>query len=70
MEKKKEYVERIPIMEWPELDRKMAIVTRMTRDPPLKQQQKGKIPESEEDMDTLYPSFKNSIKRNRNIPAG
>ena len=34
MEKEKEYrANRIPIAEWPELERKMGIITRMTRDP-------------------------------------
>ncbi len=33
---KKELRERLPIAEWPELDRKIAIISRMTSDPPLK----------------------------------
>jgi hypothetical protein len=32
---KKEYRERLPITDWPELDRKIAIISRMTSDPPL-----------------------------------
>lgn len=37
MNKKNEYRERLPIMEWPELERKMGIIARMTSDPPPKQ---------------------------------
>jgi len=29
--------ERIPIAEWPDLERRMAIISRMTSDPPIKQ---------------------------------
>jgi hypothetical protein len=28
--------ERLPITEWPDLERKMGIISRMTSDPPLK----------------------------------
>jgi hypothetical protein len=37
MEETKEYIASgIPIAEWPELERKMGIISRMTREPPLK----------------------------------
>ncbi|MFX1559034.1 MAG: hypothetical protein ACFFBL_00425 [Promethearchaeota archaeon] len=32
---KEELRERLPIAEWPELDRRIAIISRMTSDPPL-----------------------------------
>jgi len=41
MEETKEYIaNRIPIAEWPELERKMGIISRMTRDPPLKEKRR------------------------------
>ncbi|TFG30134.1 hypothetical protein EU528_08695 [Candidatus Thorarchaeota archaeon] len=43
MKRKRKNIERIPIAEWPELERRMGIISRMTSDPP---------PQSGEDMAT------------------
>jgi hypothetical protein len=41
MEETKEYIaNQIPITEWPELERKMGIISRMTRDPPKNKSKK------------------------------
>jgi hypothetical protein len=46
MEKEKEYIEkRIKIAEWPDLERKMGVIARMTSEPPLLQMDK--------EMDTI-----------------
>jgi hypothetical protein len=34
-EMEEKFRERLPITEWPELERKMGIISRMTSDPPL-----------------------------------
>jgi len=47
MEKKNEYRVNLPIAKWPELDRKMAIIARMTSDPPAIRLQKD-APELQE----------------------
>jgi hypothetical protein len=40
MEENKEYIANgLPIAEWPELERKMGIISRMTRDAPQKMKQ-------------------------------
>jgi hypothetical protein len=56
MDKKSKYRERIPIAQWPELERKMAIVARMTSDPPpmIKQEEKTPLGLDEVDALTLF----------------
>ncbi len=41
MKETREYIPNtIPIAEWPELERKMGIISRMTSDPPLKEKRR------------------------------
>jgi hypothetical protein len=60
MEKEKEYVEkRIPIVEWPDLERRMGVIARMTSEPrPLR---------TNEDMDSISLQSENENRKTRNI---
>ncbi len=56
MEKEKEYVEkRIQIADWPDLERKMGVIARMTSEPPLLQ--------INEEMDTISLQSRNENHR-------
>ncbi|MFW9789188.1 MAG: hypothetical protein ACFFE2_15975 [Candidatus Thorarchaeota archaeon] len=48
---KEEFRERLPIAEWPELDRKIAIISRMTSDPQPKSHQK--LTKEKESIETV-----------------
>ena len=56
--------ERLPIIEWPDLERRMAIISRMTSDPPI-EQPKEEIPQETEraDISTPYSGDSSEIKR-------
>lgn len=69
MNEKNEYRERLPIMEWPELERKMGIIARMTSDPPPIQRQKKSI-EHPEKIDPLLTFLENLALREREISQG
>jgi hypothetical protein len=63
MEKEKEYIEkRIPIVEWPDLERKMGVIARMTSEPPHLQMN--------EEMETISPQSENKNQRERNLSMG
>jgi hypothetical protein len=54
MERKDAFRERLPIAQWPELERKMAIIARMTSDPPPATQQRN-VQSILDETDTLSP---------------
>jgi hypothetical protein len=67
MDKKDKFRERTPIAQWPELDRRMAIIARMTSDPPPIQQQDN-VPQMLEELDTLSLYSENQTERK--LPIG
>jgi hypothetical protein len=67
MDKKDKYRERIPIAQWPELDRKMAIIARMTSDPPINERQ-DEVLSGIEEMDTL--SLFSGDLTEKDVPIG
>jgi len=69
MKRKNEYRERLPIMEWPELERKMGIIARMTSDPPPIQKQKVNL-EQPEIIDSILTFPENLAQREREISRG
>jgi hypothetical protein len=69
MDEKNEYGERLPIMQWPELERKIGIIARMTSDPPPKQRQNKTLEQSEEIVPLLAFS-ENLAQREREISRG
>ncbi|PNX50725.1 MAG: hypothetical protein BV458_12705 [Thermoplasmata archaeon M9B2D] len=69
MNKKNEYRERLPIVEWPELERKMGIIARMTSDPPFIQKQSEPL-EQQKVIDPLLVFTRNFVQREREISRG
>ncbi|MDH4212397.1 MAG: hypothetical protein OEV85_00595 [Candidatus Thorarchaeota archaeon] len=69
MNKKNEYRERLPIAKWPELERKMGIIARMTSDPPLKKLQKD-TPELPETTDVFLTFLKSLTQSEKKISQG
>ncbi|MBN2230688.1 MAG: hypothetical protein JW779_13955 [Candidatus Thorarchaeota archaeon] len=68
MNRKNEYEERLPIAEWPEIERKMAIIARMTSDPPLVRTQED-IPELQENAKILSSLTDKTVQGERNLPS-
>jgi hypothetical protein len=68
MDKKDKFRERTPIAQWPELERRMAIIARMTSDPPPSIQQHDDVPLMLEEVDTLSLYSENPTERD--LPIG
>nr|KXH71746.1 MAG: hypothetical protein AM325_02610 [Candidatus Thorarchaeota archaeon SMTZ1-45] len=58
--------ERLPIIEWPDIERRMAIISRMTSEPPAKTQKK-ESPELVERTDIPSPFSGESSEIERKI---
>ena len=69
MNRKDKYRERLPIAEWPEVERKMAIIARMTSDPPPQERQEQLL-ELQDEADTLSPFSGESTQNERNTQIG
>jgi len=69
MNRKDKYRERLPINEWPDIERKMAIIARMTSDPPpLKL--KTEVPYLQEESDVVTYFSDGSVQSGRSTPIG
>lgn len=70
MDEKEEFRERVPIAQWPELERKMGIISQMTSDPPLTSQQEMEPSAIPDEFESVSLSSEESAKNERNIPLG
>lgn len=66
MNRKNKYRERLPIAEWPEVERKMAIIARMTSEPPLIQPEKDRI-QLQDEVNALSQYSDGAKQKERNI---